>query len=204
MSSKDRLELKSFEDVVRDYFADGGAKGSGEMEWFGCRPTTLTAAIERACLSRMPAGKGKGGRQVRHPHQRRIPEATLREASHRLAVITNEVQSCRDFLNLHSLVKATISPIRGIGKLAIYDFSHRIGVFLGTEPTTVYLHRGARKGARALGLKTKRESIPINEFPKAFLRLTAAQIEDVLCIYRVTLARLYRAKSLGRIGDTQH
>jgi hypothetical protein len=82
------------------------------------------------------------------------------------------------------------SPIAGLGELTIYDISHRIGAYLGSMPTEIYLHAGTRKGAKALGLDTNRKSIPMTELPAPLQRLTAAQAEDVLCIYHKVLARL--------------
>lgn len=192
MGERDDRSINSFEAVVRHYFRHRANNSVRELEWFSGRPKSPIEAIKRASLSRIPSGRGAG--QIRHPHQCHIPWAALVEASKRLVEIAPEIRACRDFESLHSLVEKSIRPIRGIGELATYDISHRIGVYLGCEPTTVYLHSGTKKGARALGLATNRKYIPIKELPKAFWRLSGAQAEDVLCIYRATLARLYGAK----------
>ena len=81
------------------------------------------------------------------------------------------------------------SGIDRIGALALYDIALRIGAFLGREPELVYLHAGARTGARALGLSCRgRHALAPNEFPKEFARLLPCEIEDCLCIYKIDLA----------------
>ena len=45
---------------------------------------------------------------------------------------------------------------------------------------------------RGIRLAMNRVAIPMAELPAAFGRLSAEQVEDILCIYRVTLARLKR------------
>jgi hypothetical protein len=56
---------------------------------------------------------------------------------------------------LHALIKRTIHSIGGLRELYTYDMALRIGAFLGLAPEFVYLHRGTRAGARALGLNAK-------------------------------------------------
>jgi hypothetical protein len=103
-------------------------------------------------------------------------------AEHLLQGAARKLQASADFRVLHDVVERSIRPIRGIGELAVYDFSLRIGAFLGLSPTMVYLHAGARDGARALGLKGVR--LDPRELPPAFSKLSPAEIEDCLCIYK--------------------
>jgi hypothetical protein len=51
----------------------------------------------------------------------------------------------------------------------------------------VYLHSGTRDGARALGLGRGRDTLRKHELPREFEELTAAEIEDCLCIYKDAL-----------------
>lgn len=81
------------------------------------------------------------------------------------------------------------------GEMTIYDTSQRIGMFLGHEPDRVYLHRGTREGAKALGFKGQLAFILPSQLPRAFRKLKPSEIEDCLCIYRDEIAKL-RALSM--------
>jgi hypothetical protein len=52
----------------------------------------------------------------------------------------------------------------------VYDIAHRIGAYYGKSPAFIYLHRGTKEGAAALGLRG--ETLD----PAAFSRLMPAQI----------------------------
>jgi len=173
--------------VVADYSARYAANAKDEMHWFR-QPKSITEAIDRACESRLPNGRG---RLVKHGHQSRIPASALREAAAHLRAQGVAVSAAPDFRRLHDVVEATIGSIAGIGELAIYDIAHRIGAHRGLAPAEVYIHRGTRKGAIALRF-SGRKTIAMRELPVALQQLTAAQAEDVLCIYHGDLARLRR------------
>ena len=87
-----------------------------------------------------------------------------------------------NFDALIRLVDEKIGGIAGIGALTVYDIAHRIGAYLRKEPTRVYLHAGTRVGALALGIEDNVFDPKI--LPKAFSRLSAAEVEDCLCIYK--------------------
>jgi hypothetical protein len=91
--------------------------------------------------------------------------------------------------------------VPGIGPLTCYDIAHRIGAWLRPklEPIEVFLHRGTGEGAKAvLGWRANRDRAPMSDFPEGLRRsLTAAQMEDVLCIYRGTLARIAGSNGQG-------
>ena len=68
--------------------------------------------------------------------------------------------------------------------MVVYDTAHRIGARFGLEPEKVYLHRGTRKGAVALGLDVQRREIEMHELPDAIgQRLKPHEAEDFLCMY---------------------
>jgi hypothetical protein len=145
------------------------------------QPTTqrdLATIVRTAALSKLPDGR-------RHPHQRRIPGRVLQQAANALVKATFAAATFED---LHETVRKTIGPIRGIGELAVYDIACRIGTDLGWTPDRVYLHAGTREGARALGLGGA--TLSKSELPKEFHRLSPAEIEDCLCIYKDDLRRL--------------
>jgi hypothetical protein len=185
---RDNSLLQSFEDILADYRAVHLHKADSEIEWYSKRPRSLSGATRRAALSRIPTGRG--GRQIRHPHQRRISADVLEEVASRLESSVNKLQHITEFAKLYEVVRLEILPIRGVGELLVYDVSHRIGGYLKLEPLNVYLHAGTKRGAKALGLDTRRPYVQISELPKAFFQLTAAQAEDVLCIYAPSFARI--------------
>ena len=160
--------------IVDDYIRDYRARAKAEMLFYKRQPT-LADAVDIAARCVLPNGK-------RHPHQRRIPPESLAEARSRLLAV--DLGMCRSFDELLAKVNATIRDIHMIGALVVYDVSHRIGAFLRLEPERVYLHRGTRDGALALGLGRGRESIDLGELPEEFGRLSAAEAEDCLCIYK--------------------
>jgi hypothetical protein len=112
----------------------------------------------------------------------------LEEAQGRLVVA--DLRSCRSFDELHSRVNSLIRDIHMIGALVVYDVSHRIGAHLGVEPERVYLHSGTREGALALGLGRSLAAIDLADLPEEFRRLTPAEAEDCLCIFKKQLRAL--------------
>lgn len=98
------------------------------------------------------------------------------------------VLACSSFDELHDLVEGATDDIRMIGPLTVYDVATRIGAYLDQQPKRIYLHAGTRGGARALGLDGNRRTLERSELPREFRRLTPAECEDVLCIYKDHLA----------------
>jgi hypothetical protein len=82
------------------------------------------------------------------------------------------------------------SKIKGIGDLTIYDTAQRIGNYLGIQPDKIYLHRGVRTGAEILLGKIKTKFIIKDQLPAPFSKsdLSAADFEDILCIYKNRIA----------------
>lgn len=135
----------------------------------------------------------------RQPHQHRIPPTSLAEARARL--LAADLHSCHSFDELHTILNATICDIHMIGALVVYDLAHRIGAFCRLEPQRVYVHRGTRDGALALGLGRGRESIELAELPEAFQRLSAAEAEDCLASTRRDWARGSARQLSAGVGD---
>jgi hypothetical protein len=130
--------------IVASYVANYRWSATAEHAFYG-QPPSLTAAVERAALCVRPDGK-------RHSHQTRIPRRSLAEANQRLQAAP--IASCRSFDELHAVVEEWTRDVPKIGDLAVYDIAHRIGAYLGLEPTLVYLHCGTRVGARARCTRT--------------------------------------------------
>ena len=175
------IRLQSFAAIVRAYCRDYRAAAEHERAHWA-RHSSLNAAVHAAALSTLSSGK-------RHPHQYRIPGDALRSAADALTGQTIPV--CRSFDDLHRIVHHRISGIHGIGELAVYDIASRIGAFLGLSPDRIYLHAGTRRGAQALGLRGT--TVHKNDLPPEFRRLSPAEIEDCLCIYKSPIQRLTSA-----------
>lgn len=74
--------------------------------------------------------------------------------------------------------------VNGIGGLYCYDIALRIGPYIRIYPEGVYLHRGARDGAKALGYHTDRNVLQMAELSDSVQALEPYEIEDLLCIYK--------------------
>jgi len=160
---------------------------------------SLRDAIERAAHARRPDGK-------RYDHQRRILRKALDAAASKLASepAFAQVSTCEDFEALHHYIVSEIGSIEHIGPLMIYDTALRIGAKLGLRPTRVYLHQGARLGAKALGLNYRRPHIERSEFPPELQSLDPCEIEDCLCIFkkRLNLRKLLYARLRQRASHS--
>lgn len=170
--------LHSIRAIVRDYMRRHRPRAARELGFFGQMPN-LGEAITEAGLARRPDGK-------RWDHQRRIPAPVLERATRQLrrAALGN---AC-SFADLIARVDRAVRCIRGVGELYIYDTALRIGAHVRLLPTEVYLHAGARVGARALGIDYRAAQVPPGQLPPGLGRLEAYEVEDVLCIYKDWLA----------------
>ncbi|WP_316168403.1 MULTISPECIES: hypothetical protein [unclassified Bradyrhizobium] len=168
----------SFETIVDDYIREYRPRARGELAEFR-KLRSLKDAIHHASLCHwLPS-------ELRHPHQYRIPAAALLMAESKLQRVRNRLARAKTFEALHDEVEHQILSIRKIGPLAVYDIAHRIGAYRGLTPAIVYLHRGTREGARALGFAGK--TLDPRLLPKAFSRLKPYEIEDCLCTYKNAL-----------------
>jgi len=166
--------LEGLDAIVRQYIRDYRPRVEAELQSFALEPT-VQAAVARAALARTPEGK-------RYSHQSRITRPVLAEARERLVGMRFGREP--SFENLDSAVHSAIGSISGAGELLVYDTALRIGAKLRLYPERVYLHRGTRQGARALGLDWKKPSLSIEELPAAFAPLRPHEVEDCLCIFK--------------------
>jgi hypothetical protein len=189
----DDPRLRTYQDVVADHRRRYAGPGHAEMRMFGNPRQTLLEAIHRACRSQIPKKRGRGLKRHSHQPVRAVSDEALGEAAARLQAIEVEIAAATDFAALLGLIEEAIANIQGIGELAVYDIAHRIGAYRGLHPEEVYLHAGTRKGAKALGLPVNRKSLPMTSLPAGLRSLSAEEAEDLLCIYRKTLARIHGA-----------
>lgn len=182
----------TYAEVVAQYLANDQARGDLDLAWFAKQPDWDTL-LEKAVLSRSRGAKN--GKEVRHPHQRRLREPNLRKAHRALGQC--DLQACGSFDELHDTIEQSTSEIPGIGPLAVFDFACRIGAWMrpALRPKQVYLHRGARKGAQALGLGQGLKTIRVRELPDEFHGLSGRHAEDCLCIYKEELKEIASRRS---------
>jgi hypothetical protein len=101
-----------------------------------------------------------------------------------------ELRAARSYESLIQTVETIIGSVPGIGELAVYDIALRIGARFGLEPEQVYLHRGTRAGAAALGMDAARPAAYISELPAGLRALIPREAEDTLCIYKSQLTQI--------------
>src|SRR5262245_55830549 len=116
--------MATLRQIVDDYIEHVRPYAHAEMDEFRKQPS-LKAAIYHAALCHwLPTHK-------RHPHQRRISCSVLEAAERKLQAAANVLNAAEDFKRLHEVVKRVIGASKGIGPLAVYDVTHRIGAKLG-------------------------------------------------------------------------
>jgi hypothetical protein len=169
----------TLEKLVRVYRRFHQPAARAELAYYGSLPT-LREAIGRAGRAERPDGK-------RHDHQTRIRRRALAEAANRLKRLP--LTGARRFHDLHSAIDQALGSIDGIGELMVYDTSLRIGARLKLAPDVIYLHRGTRAGAKALGLNPRAAFIHPNEVPTPLRGLRPHELEDFLCIFKAEIAR---------------
>lgn len=108
----------------------------------------------------------------------------------------NELSQSKTFDSIMEQIHMAQVEIKGIGELAIYDIALGIGAFRNQLPEKVYLHRGAREGAKCLEVlelakRTTGERFELlTKYPKCLEILTPYEIENLLCIVKETLNEL--------------
>lgn len=172
--------IRTLAEVVRDYRSRHSANAREERDHFASRKS-LREAVRLAARARTSTDQ-------RHPHQRRIPEAVLEKCEVVLLASLPSLRRSKDFDALFEEVRSSIGDIHGVGELLIYDTATRIGAYLGLRPTAVYLHAGVRRGAKALGLPTRKGRVALQDLPKPLDGLDGSAAEDILCIYKESVA----------------
>jgi len=162
--------------VVRSYVSSDKPRLDALLESYSSLPT-LAGAISRAALALDERGK-------RHRHQRRLKRQALEDARAALLVATPALSQAPSFDAIFAIVETATGPIKGLGDLYSYDTALRIGAYLGLDPTTVYLHAGARRGATKVGLDSRDRALPVSRFPAELASLKPRDIENLLCIYK--------------------
>lgn len=181
---RNRRRAASLDELVDDYLARWSACAD-DLAFYREAPT-WHEAVTRATMAEWLNAK----REVkRHPHQRRIPEASLKQATK--LPLRAGLQRAKDFDDLHDRIAEVTRGVWKFKELSVYDTAHRIGAWLTPRlrPKFIYLHRGTRQGERALGLGYGKDKLAMSELPTAISsRMNAEQAEDFLCHCRDQLA----------------
>lgn len=159
--------------LVRTYRQNHARRLSAYLNYFA-KLGSLNDTIRFACL-------GRNGEI--HSHQRRVGRVVLERARKKIGESREQVLEVENFAELIDLVGEQTRDVDRFGKLAVYDTSLRLGAFLGIWPELVYLHAGAKKGCRKLGIVGKRTA-RMDELPKELRSLKPHQAEDFLCIFK--------------------
>jgi hypothetical protein len=177
-----RNSFRSLEEIVQDYIDNCRARTKEELDHFrGQRHFVEAMRVSALAITRD---------RKRHSHQRRIPRDLLEEFRWGLSRRRRALRSCKTFPELMAICETVAAGIWKNSRLTVYDTAHRIGMFLGVRPDLVYLHTGAKEGAKALGFKGSLPHLDPRQFPKAFRRLAPYEIENCLCIYKDALKLL--------------
>ena len=166
-------------EAVERYIHEKRLKRLDELAFYVERPSFEETIVTSALSQR----NGK-----RESHQRRIPAHALRRSADRLRQHARSLRQTRSFEELHGMIQYLLTSrskkIRGIGPLTVYDIAIRIAARKNLEPARVYLHAGARAGARRVRVPNWRaDSIRKSELPAEFHKLSEAECENCLCIY---------------------
>jgi len=177
--------LNSYEAIIEHYLWKSRLKAMEELEYFEKLPS-LEEALEAVADARKENG-------ARFNHQRHLEQSTADEVRQVLLANREAIRLVANFDELFTLLNRLLTPIRGAKEMYIYDAALRLGAYLQKMPERVYLHRGTRIGAEALGIAVeKRAWIAVEELPAAFRILKAHELEDVLCKYNDDLKRVHR------------
>jgi len=164
---------------------------ASRTELDGYRGNSLKETIEIAALSSRKLDRNNCIICKRNPHQCRIKCKILASGKDELLTMVHELRKATDFVSIYELVNDVSRRICGLGELWTYDVALRIGWYLRIKPDVVYLHRGAMKGAKNMGLQGLRATMRKQSFPVEFSRLEPYEIEDFLCICKDELKRLF-------------
>lgn len=124
---------------------------------------------------------------VLHPHLRCVSKAAKAKLQRDLPGRTQDLQRASDFDAIYRIMRDICDQIDGAGELTVYETALHIGFSRCIEPSKVYLHSGALGGAKALWpnrLLKSGDVVDVTEFPEIIQELSAAHIENMLCIYQ--------------------
>jgi hypothetical protein len=142
-------------------------------------------AIRSAASLQVLRVSGQGWK--RHDHFCQHTPGKFLEAAHSLVAGKTRLRksSALGFEALLAEVSDLLKSVRGLSFLAFYDITELLGYHYKCYPEFVYLHAGTLVGGNALlqRQETQGQKLSVAEFPYALRLLTAAQLEDFLCVF---------------------
>ena len=135
------------------------------------------------------AARAVDSRGKRYRHQSRIRRTAIAQAKPVLLKAKQHIEACKTFDDLFDTIVSALEGIEWLGELYYYDTALRLGFYRHITPTKVYLHAGARNGARALGLDHRVPFVEISSVPKQLRHFQPHEIEDFFCIYKGKVIR---------------
>ena len=162
-----------YKSLIRSYRRKYSPYRRKELSLFA-RQESIVAVITKACGEKTS-------------HRRRFKKTVLKEFARRVLSVKSAVRKCGNFKDLYDVIFE--NKIKGIGRLTVYDSALHIGAYKGLKPKEIYLHRGAKAGAKVIGIyKRGARTLKMEDMPGALCRLKPYEIEDFLCIYKKELS----------------
>lgn len=163
------------------------------LQYYPQLMSTPEELIHAIAWAKTPEGKT-------HPHQWRISRETKAEAEKVLHERWDDIWSGKyktfdDIMNLFTHIKRA-------GQLYAYDAALRLGACFGIKPDKVYIHQGARDGAKNLlgpELVRGRSYLHMEELCPELQCLAPHHVENFLCIYKDALARLEEMTDIRKL-----
>jgi len=125
-----------------------------------------------------------------YSHQRRNGHAVCKWAADLLLKQRTKIKACKSFEDLVAIVKRCTRLIPRFKELSVYDTALRIGANLDIFPDRVYLHCGAKAGARNLQLKIGKGYLEKSDLPIELRQLPPHIIENFFCVCKKQLRQL--------------
>jgi len=132
-----------------------------------------------------------------HPHQRRVGNDALTAAKKEAIANRAAIEKCTSFDELRREIASITNDVNRFGDLAVYDISLRLGSRMKLSPAKVYLHCGAKEGAKNLKLPkayNNAKTLEIAALSPALQELCPASIENFLCVYKDELKKLNKSQ----------
>ena len=174
-SKKTNSKNSTLATLVDEYSQQYGNFYYCEDRWWGEKTISWLQAVKRAWESIMPNGK-------MHGHQYRVGEQKLSEGLQICQSHNRQPDSFNDFHDIYCWIESITKDVKRIGSLTTYDVARRLGAWLDLKPQKVYLHAGAMRGARKLGIQG--DMVSLDNFPSEIQKLGATHAENFLCIYK--------------------
>lgn len=194
-------KYENFGDIICEYKSKYGKQRDPLILYcMEQSPTELHEVIKIAACS---VYKDKDKDKI-HDHQRHVGKKILKKFADLLKQEEQEIKTVKNFEKLLSIVKSV--KCHRVGELAKYDIAERIGFFLGIFPDKIYLHAGAKEGAKNLlgKLQYRKRSLSLEELPKELqdymlkMELKFYDLEGLFCIYKKDLKQFSFESGLFR------